>query len=97
MLDETLRHPVAEDAKGVLDVINRAGAEAFKIAVGAIPMLVLALVAIMRPRPVNQAPVVNVTMPQSQAPVYGWGPPGTDTPGRRHRLGSDQESGSLHP
>jgi hypothetical protein len=45
-LDETLRHPVAEDAKGVLDVINRAGAEAFKIAVGAIPMLVLSLVAV---------------------------------------------------
>ena len=35
------------EAKGVLDVINRAGAEAFKIAVGAIPMLVLALVAVM--------------------------------------------------
>jgi spore maturation protein SpmB len=30
----------------VLDVINRAGAEAFKIAVGAIPMLVLSLVAV---------------------------------------------------
>ena len=45
-LDETLNHPVAESAKGVLDVINRAGAEAFKIAVGAIPMLVLSLVAI---------------------------------------------------
>lgn len=45
-MDETLRHPVAEDTKGVLDVINRAGAEAFKIAIGAIPMLVLALVAI---------------------------------------------------
>ncbi|MCK9984582.1 MAG: hypothetical protein AzoDbin1_01054 [Azoarcus sp.] len=46
-LDETLHHRVAEDAKGVLDVINRAGAEAFKIAVGAIPMLVLALVAVL--------------------------------------------------
>lgn len=45
-LDETLHHPMAEDAKGVLDVINRAGAEAFKIAVGAIPMLVLSLVAV---------------------------------------------------
>lgn len=45
-VDETLRHPVAEDAKGVLDVINRAGAEAFKITVGAIPMLVLALVVV---------------------------------------------------
>ncbi len=46
-VDETLHHPLAEGAKGVLDVINRAGAEAFKIAVGAIPMLVLALVAAM--------------------------------------------------
>ncbi len=46
VLDETLHHPVAEDAKGVLDTINRAGAEAFKIAVGAIPMLVLSLVAV---------------------------------------------------
>ena len=45
-VDETLHHPVAETAKGVLDVINRAGAEAFKITVGAIPMLVLALVAV---------------------------------------------------
>lgn len=45
-LDETLQHPAAESAKGVLDVINRAGAEAFKIAVGAIPMLVLSLVAV---------------------------------------------------
>lgn len=45
-LDETLHHPVAENAKGVLDVINRAGAEAFKITIGAIPMLVLALVAV---------------------------------------------------
>lgn len=45
-LDETLHHPAAESAKGVLDVINRAGAEAFKIAVGAIPMLVLSLVAV---------------------------------------------------
>lgn len=47
LLDETLQHPVAESAKGVLDVINHAGAEAFKIAVGAIPMLVLSLTVIM--------------------------------------------------
>ncbi len=40
------KHPVAEDTKGVLAVINRAGAEAFKIAVGAIPMLVLALLLV---------------------------------------------------
>jgi hypothetical protein len=37
---------VAETTKGVLDVINRAGAEAFKIAIGALPMLVLALVVV---------------------------------------------------
>ena len=38
---------VAESAKGVLDVINRAGAEAFKIAVGALPMLVLSLTVVL--------------------------------------------------
>ena len=37
-------HAQAVGAKGVLGVINHAGAEAFKIAVSAIPMLVLALV-----------------------------------------------------
>lgn len=46
LLDNTLRHPLAESAKGILDVINRAGAEAFKIAIGAIPMLVLSLVVV---------------------------------------------------
>lgn len=46
-LDETLSHPAADNAKGILDVINRAGAEAFRIAVGAIPMLVLSLVVVM--------------------------------------------------
>jgi spore maturation protein SpmB len=45
-MDETLKHPTADNAKGMLDVINRAGAEAFRIAVGAIPMLVLSLVVI---------------------------------------------------
>jgi spore maturation protein SpmB len=47
LVDETLQHPVVESTKGVLDVINRAGAEAFKIAIGAIPMLVLSLTVIM--------------------------------------------------
>ncbi len=45
-VDETLHHQVIDNPKGVLDVINRAGAEAFKIAVGAIPMLVLSLVVV---------------------------------------------------
>ena len=47
LTDETLQHPVVESTKGVLDVINRAGAEAFKIAINAIPMLVLSLSVIM--------------------------------------------------
>jgi spore maturation protein SpmB len=45
-LDDSLQHPLADNAKGLLDVINRAGAEAFKIAIGAIPMLVLSLVVV---------------------------------------------------
>jgi spore maturation protein SpmB len=45
-LDEHLQHASADGPKGVLDVINRAGAEAFKIAVGALPMLVLSLVVV---------------------------------------------------
>jgi len=45
-----VKHKDAEGPKGVLDVINKAGAEALKISLGAIPMLVLALVfvAMMR-------------------------------------------------
>ena len=46
VLDEHLDHPVADSAKGILDVINRAGAEAFRLATGAIPMLVLSLVVV---------------------------------------------------
>lgn len=45
-VDQSVPHPVAEDAKGVLDVINRAGAESFRIAVAALPMLILSLVAV---------------------------------------------------
>jgi hypothetical protein len=56
----------------------------------------LALVAIMRPRPVNQAPVVNVTMPQSQAPVYGWGPPPAQ-PRRRKKKRKDNAEAELPP
>ncbi|MEF8752696.1 MAG: nucleoside recognition family protein [Accumulibacter sp.] len=45
-VDESLQHPSAAGAKGVLDTINLAGAEAFRISVGAIPMLVLSLVVV---------------------------------------------------
>lgn len=50
LTDDSLHHPVAESAKGVLDVINRAGAEAFRIAIGSIPLLVLSLVAVTAAR-----------------------------------------------
>jgi len=50
VLDESLKHPTAESPKGVLDVINRAGAEAFRIAIGSIPLLVLSLVAVTAAR-----------------------------------------------
>jgi spore maturation protein SpmB len=62
MLDETLHHPVAEDAKGVLDTINRAGAEAFRIAVGAIPMLVLSLVAVTALRQLGAVGVITAAL-----------------------------------
>jgi len=39
-------HPEVHDTKGVLDVINRAGAEAFRIAIAALPMLVLSLLLV---------------------------------------------------
>jgi len=45
-IDQSVPHPIADNAKSVLDVINRAGAESFKIAVGALPMLILSLVAV---------------------------------------------------
>jgi len=39
-------HPSANDTRGVLDLINSAGREAFNLAVSAIPMLVLALLLV---------------------------------------------------
>jgi spore maturation protein SpmB len=39
-----VKHKEADGPKGILDVINKAGAEALKITLGSIPMLVLALV-----------------------------------------------------
>ncbi len=53
LTDDTLHHPTAEGTKGVLDVINRAGAEAFKITIGAIPLLVLSLVVVTALRQVG--------------------------------------------
>ena len=46
LADDRPQHVEAEHARGVLDVINRAGAEAFKITIGAMPLLILSLVAV---------------------------------------------------
>lgn len=66
-VDETLTHPRADSPKGVLDVINRAGAEAFKIAVGAIPMLVISLVAVAALKAVGAIDLLTVLL----APLLG--------------------------
>jgi spore maturation protein SpmB len=39
-------HPVTKHGTGLLNIINRAGREAFDLAIGALPMLVLALVLV---------------------------------------------------
>jgi spore maturation protein SpmB len=64
-IDQSIPHPVADNAKSVLDVINRAGAESFKISVGALPMLILSLVAITMLRSLG---VIDV-LTQGLAPV----------------------------
>lgn len=65
--DDRLSHQGAEGAKGVLDVINRSGAEAFRITIGAIPLLVLALVVVTALR---QTGVVD-GLTRISAPVLG--------------------------
>ena len=61
-MDESVPHPVAADAKGVLDVINHAGAESFRIAVAALPMLILALVAVTILRSVGAIDVLTMAL-----------------------------------
>ncbi len=46
VVDESLHAPQVKP-QGLLDVINHAGAEAFRIAIGAIPMLLLSLIVVM--------------------------------------------------
>lgn len=46
LTDDSPHHAQAEGTKGTLDVINRAGAEAFRITLTALPMMVLALVVV---------------------------------------------------
>lgn len=50
LADDTPQHPAADARRGTLDVINHAGAEAFRIAIGSIPLLVLSLVVVTAAR-----------------------------------------------
>ncbi len=61
-------HPAAPGPKGVLDVINHAGAEAFRITIGAIPLLVLALVAVMTLRASGAVDALT----QGLGPLLAW-------------------------
>lgn len=67
-MDESVPHPVAKNAKGVLEVINGAGAESFRIAVAALPMLILALVVVTVLRSVGAIALVTTLL----SPLMGW-------------------------
>jgi spore maturation protein SpmB len=60
-------HPEADDTKGVLKVVNRAGGEAFGIAVGALPMLVLSLLLVNILRSAGAVGVLETLT----APLFG--------------------------
>lgn len=62
------KHRSADDIKGVLDVINHAGGEAFGIAVGAIPMLVLSLLLV---NILQEAGVIGL-LEDLTAPLFQW-------------------------
>ena len=47
LIDDRPRHSEAEGARSVLDVVNHAGAEAFRLTIGAIPLLILSLVVVI--------------------------------------------------
>lgn len=61
-------HRNATDAKGVLNVINHAGGEAFGIAVGALPMLILALLLVNVLGAIGLVEVLE----QATAPLFLW-------------------------
>ena len=47
LTDDMPHHTEAAGARGVLEIINHAGAEAFKLTIGAIPLLILSLVVVI--------------------------------------------------
>lgn len=67
LLDDTPHHASAEGTKGILDTINRAGAEAFKITMGAMPLLVLSLVLVTALRQIGAVDALT----RSLTPLLG--------------------------
>ena len=67
-LDEHLPHDSVHDSKGVLDIINKAGGEAFRIATGAIPMLVLSLAVVTALRHFGAIDLIRALI----APILNW-------------------------
>jgi len=61
-------HGKAEDTKGIIKVINRAGSEAFNISIGALPLLVLSLLLVNALREVGAMD----TLEAIAAPLFGW-------------------------
>ncbi len=62
------KHRTAENAKGVLDVINRAGGEAFGITMGALPLLVLSLLLVNILREIGAVALLE----SLAAPLFAW-------------------------
>ncbi|MFM7539713.1 MAG: hypothetical protein ACKO9Z_08645 [Planctomycetota bacterium] len=76
--------PAFDDPKDIWEWIVVTGRDMQSVSLGlGSAATMLALVAIMRPRTPAAAPVVNVTMPQSQAPVFAWAPPAPEHRRRR--------------
>ncbi len=62
------KHRTADDAKGVLDVINRAGGEAFGITIAALPLLVLSLLLVNVLREIGAVALLE----SLAAPLFAW-------------------------
>lgn len=62
LLDDRPQHAAADSPKKVLDVINHAGAEAFRLAIGSIPLLVLSLVVVTAAKRAGVVDVLTVSL-----------------------------------
>ncbi|MGH8348802.1 MAG: nucleoside recognition domain-containing protein [Pseudomonas sp.] len=67
-MSDAIEHPELKGPGGVLQVINQAGAEAFKIAVATIPLVALALVAVAILKETGAFSVIE----QGLTPVLTW-------------------------